>query len=280
MGTIVVIVAFLLAASANPIDDASLHTNGESSNTNGHDGSHSSFEELPKDDSEVSHADDTAPPDEENGFSGGEPQVSSGDESENQDEETASPNDTPSVSTGSDASNNSGNTVSTSVSTATPISTEDTANVTQPPDADPYDCQNRNPLKHIYDACTFLCGGDMMGTARDYSRCLLNYTGNFTEESEPTGLNENATGVCFQGTCIVKPNNATETTPQSPTVTTTTTTPTISESTPEPSMAETVANPETSGTGSPTTPNDSDVGIDTSSQSPPSQLYEGPVAME
>lgn len=287
MGTIVVIVAFLLAASASPIDQSPHDSSGEFSGTNVQDDQHSSTDEVPSDVDKVSGEGDTIRHDEETGSSGG------GDDSQTHDEETPSPGDMLSVSTGSDANNNSGMAVSTSLSTATSISTEgpidlvtDTTNVTQPPDADPYDCQNRNPLTHIYEACTFLCGGDMVATARDYSTCLLNYTGNFTEKSEPTRLEKNATGVCLEGKCIPKPNNVTETTPESSTATTTTTTstttttPTISETTPEPSMADTVANTETSDPGSPTTHKDTDVGIDISSQSPSSQLGDGLVAME
>lgn len=289
MGTIVVIVAFLLAASANPIDDGSRHSSGESSDPNGHDGSHASHDELPSDVAQVSGESDTNRHDEENESSGGDSPVSSGDDSQAQDEETASPSDTPSVSTGSDESNNSGMPVSTSLSTATSISTEgpidlvtDTTNVTQPPDADPFDCQNRNPRTHTYDMCTFGCGGDMVETAPDFSRCLLNYTGNFTETTEPTGLKENATGVCLDGTCIPKPNNVTETTPQSSTATTTPTTPTISETTPEPSVTDTdrTENPESSSPESNTNHNDSVVAIGNSSQPLPSPKDDVPVAME
>lgn len=285
MGTIVVIVAFLLAATANPIDDASHHSSGEYLNTIGHDGSHSSPEELPKDDAQVSGEDTTVPHDVEHGSSSTDSPVSNGDDSHNQDEESVSPSDTPSVSTSSDASNNSGQAVSSSVSTATPVSTErpiavdtDPTNVTEPPDADPYDCKNRNPRKHIYEACTFTCGGDMVATALDHSKCLLNYTGNFTETNEPTGLKENATGVCVDGACIPKPNNATETTPQSSTATTIT----ISEKTPEPSVTytDTTENHESSSPESNTNHNESVVAIGDSSQPPPSPQDDVPVAME
>lgn len=287
MGTIVVIIAFLLAASASPIDQSSHDSSVESSGTNVHDELHSSPDGVSSDVGNGSGEDGTVPHDVEHGSSSGDSTVSDGDYSQNQDEQSSSPSDTPSVSTNSDASNNSGQAVSSSVSTATPMSTEpptdvvtDTTNVTQPPDADPYDCQNRNPQTHTYDACTFSCGGDMMAQAPDYSRCLLNYTGNFTENSEPAGLPENATGVCVDGMCKQMPNNVTETTTQSSTATTTTTASTTSETTREPSAADTDTNHEISGPGSPTSHNDSVVGIQISSQSPPPQLGDGPVIME
>lgn len=289
MGSIVVIVAFLLAASASPIDQSPHDSSGEFSGTNVQDDQHSSTDQIHSDVDKVSGEGGMTRHDEENETSGGDSPVSSGDDSQTQDEETVSPSDTPSVSTGSDESNNFGMAVSTSLSTATTISTEgpidlvtDTTNVTQPPDADPFDCQNRNPRTHTYDMCTFGCGGDMVETAPDFSRCLLNYTGNFTETREPTGLKENATGVCLDGTCIPKPNNVTETTPQSSTATTTTTTPTISETTPKASVTDTdrTENPESSSPESNTNHNDSVVAIGNSSQPLPSPKDDVPVAME
>lgn len=282
MGTIVVIVAFLLAASANPIDDVSHHSSGQSSDNNGHDESPSSAHEVASHAAEVT-GEDIGQHDEEQDPSSSDPSVSSGDDSQ-QDEETAPLYDTPDVSSGNDSSNNAGDTVSSPRSPVTEISTQqsidvdtDTRDVTQPPDGDPFDCKAPKPETHIYDICTFLCSGDMMQTAPDNSICLLNYTGNFTEKNEPTGLKENATGVCVGGTCIPKPTNSTETTGQSTTSTTTTTTPAIPETTPEPSVAGTATNPERSGPENPTNLNDSVVEIDMS-QSTPSQP--GPVAME
>lgn len=284
MGTIVVIVAFLLAASANPIDDVSHHSSGESSDNNGPDESLSSAHEVPSHADEVT-GEDMGQHDENQDASSSDPSVSSGNDSQ-QDEETAPPSDTPDVSSGNDSSNNAGDVVSSPEIPVTQLSTEQTIdvdtdrrNVTEPPDGDPYDCKAPKPEAHVYEACSFLCSGDMMETAPENSTCLLNYTGNFTEQNEPTGLQENVTGVCVQGSCIKKPTNGTETTPQS-SMDTTTTTPNISETSPEPSVTDTATNPESSSPDIPTTTNDSVVKIDSTSQSPQSPQDKGLVAMQ
>lgn len=269
MGTIVVLFAFLLAASANPIDKSSHISSAENSDINVQDGSHSSHEAGPTDaaevsgdgdtgshheeqtpssaESTVSGVDDSPKPDEEQATSSTDSSLTGENGSPNQDGEPVSHSDTPPDSIGNGGSYNTGDDVSLSISTATSISTEPSAqgndtdgsqhahtsseptlptnstngstdieppttNVTQPPDGDPEDCRAADPMNHVYLMCQFMCNGDMMVLAKDNSTCLV---GGETLSPIPTVLQdrripENATiGFCNGGSCITRGVKAT-----------------------------------------------------------------------
>lgn len=303
MGTIVVLFAFLLAASANPIEKSSHISSAENSDTNVQDGSHLPNEAGLTDAAEVSDGDDTVRQNEEQAPTSVESAVNGGDDSHKNEEEPFSHSDTPPVSTGNGATNNAGDVVSLPISSDTSIPTErptdgdsETTIVTLPPDADPVDCRARNPKTHVYLECEYSCEGDIMEVARDNSTCLVNYTGPLTEDIGSTEQNENITGVCMEGRCVPKFTNATETTPQSAasattattaiaesskqsTTATTSTTTTVSETTPQPPAAETTTTPASDSPKTSPNSEDSAQARDISSQSPPSPPDSGPVAM-
>lgn len=146
MGTIVVLFAFLLAASANPIEKSFQISSAENSNTIGQDESHSSPDAGTSDAAVVSGDGDTGAENEEQTLSSAESPVTGVDNSPKQDEEQGTSNadfpltgedgspkqdgepvshsDTPPVSTGDAASSKTGDDVSLSISTATTVSTE------------------------------------------------------------------------------------------------------------------------------------------------------------
>lgn len=128
--------------------------------------------------------------------------------------------------------NDSASTTSTEGPT---IEDSETKNITVPDDADPVDCQARNPKKHIYLECQFSCQGDMMELAQDNSTCLLNYTGNAANDNDSNWPNWNKRGVCQRGECVPNATQVTTANPESsPTGVTFTTgfTETIPDSTP------------------------------------------------
>ncbi|XP_077531995.1 uncharacterized protein LOC144144430 [Haemaphysalis longicornis] len=97
---------------------------------------------------------------------------------------------------------------------------ENNDTVTTPRDADPYDCKNATQKGHIYLSCQYGCGGDEMLMALDNATCYLHPPNETTEllieemynNTEP---HNNETGICFNGECIPRLTNASESSTQS-----------------------------------------------------------------
>lgn len=305
MGTVALLAAFLLAASANPITNSNDHSPEDAPDA--HD-THTDSDHVTDSDhsSQSSSRGDTV-------SSSDEPRASSNEAPQNT-ENPVDPDNTDPYSGDSDPghldkenSNNGGadssdglssevSTASTASTTSPSIEDSTTTNTTIPEDADPVDCRARNPKKHIYLECQFSCEGDMMELALDNSTCLLNYTLNAAAANASTRPNGNKTGVCLKGDCVPKPAEVTEATPE-PSPTDLTSTPSITEASPESSPTETThttgitenestlttpksgASLESSSPEAPTWPDDSGVNSTISSEPPLPTRDFSPVAM-
>lgn len=243
MGTIAILVAFLLAASANPIDDTSHYSSGESWNANVHDGSHSSPDAGPLDVAEVSGGSDTADPNE---APSNDLPASGGHDTNDNNGEPSPPNDMLTIPPEDGTATDGEDTAPSSVTTVSTISTEphittqasnvsytgeddsiktgeldpsiEKENVTEPPDGDPSDCKNASVNGHINLLCTYMCGGDQVLVAENYTRCYLNQTQESTFGMNDTEVQIKAkymkTGVCIGGECVSPteaPTNSSET---------------------------------------------------------------------
>lgn len=211
MGTFVLLAAFLLVASATPIEHSSGTSDGDILDTNSEDGQSS----LPGDGS-VSDAErgsqpgDPSPEDgsqsgpssQEGGSHSGHPSSEDGSQARQPSHEDDSPSGPPSHEGGPASSGEGssvGETTSTPVSTASEESTSPTTTqfvtdltnetavnitnekfpaspnetVTLPPDSDPPDCRNGSQLGHIFLQCEFECQGDQMEVAPPNATCYL-----------------------------------------------------------------------------------------------------------
>lgn len=223
MGIFVYLAAFLLVASATPIENLSGDSPDEPF------GNHD----------EVSRTDAPSFSDGDGASTGS--QDFDGDDTSTQNKGPASSSEISSVSTEDNTANNTGEEdVTASASTVSTASTEnnttdqsefgtpstlvttdsttstirttnedaDSTNITEPADGDPVDCKTRHPETHVYLLCQFECGGDMMELAPDNSTCLLNYTAETGNISVPQGYNYTNSstiyheGVCENGVCV------------------------------------------------------------------------------
>lgn len=204
MMTIVILAAFLMAASATPVEDnSSIITEDPSTRPSVHP------PDIPL---EQNATDDTIKPPSNNtgGHDAGPPPV-----------------DTPEERPTSD-------TVQPWTDLPSPPPTED---MTPPPDGDPFDCNVTHPREHIYLNCSFVCGGDEAVEVTNGAPCSLNHTEIPTEDYNSTASNETVTGVCLDGQCVPKPTTVAEPTTESSTATTTTTT-NVSETNPQSTTSE------------------------------------------
>lgn len=240
MGTIVLLAAFLLSASATPlenslhdyIEDAPVINTGEGSDTHV-DGDSTTTTDIRTEDNSENHSQESDP---------------TIDLSQNSHEHNPDNNDehapTSSVSTGSttatkpspaDNSTNNTDVITSSVATGSTVSTiledstpESNTSLTTPADADPVDCRNATEPDHIYLQCSYGCGGDEMLVALNNSKCFLNQTQTtleFPGVRSRTGITE--IGICIDGECVQSP-------PETSTSTSTTETPTSTSTTAPP----------------------------------------------
>lgn len=234
MGTIVLLGAFLLAASANPI--------GEISQTPSEDASGSGSQDLSVPDavSETAHThhssevpDDDAPGSGDNnelsspplpedvsatGTEEQSPELPNDDGSSIDDNTTPpsppSPENVPApgteVSNGdvmvngtSDEPNTLNSTISTNSSGPDYELPSSTVDSKPPPDEDPNDCNITDGDNHVYLACQYLCSGDEMTMARENAPCYLNQT---ETKLAPLEVRSRTTttekGVCKNGYCV------------------------------------------------------------------------------
>lgn len=313
MGILVLLTAFLLAASANPIGNSredsvgtASHneaedvrsTNDESQLSSGDDTT-SDTNEAPTSIDEVSnsteHTGDGSNENSQNGDVDNEDtrneDVHSGDVG---DENSDNGDTTNSNSNNEDVNNedaNNGNSpngavhtsvVSTASTTPTTSPTgedSETKNITLPADADPLDCRARNPKTHIYLACQFSCEGDMMELAQDNATCLFNYTENPADENNSTRPNWNETGVCQKGDCVRTPSEVTEATSPASSPTGTTTAAGVTEKASEAVTPETTTSPESSSPETTTSAMNSEMDSRTTAQPSPPVPDFSPVAM-
>lgn len=205
MWTVVLLAAFLLAASATPIDNIS----GEK------------VEDTPSTNSEDGHAREHHGSDEGNtdthGDQGPVPAdtltVSTNDHTDIDGEESPSPHDTLSAATDDETDGQTKEADTSPVSTvSTPSEVEESTQETNgsftlPPDADPEDCRNASKPNHAFLLCSYSCQGDEMFTAPNRSVCFLNTSmetiGNrITQEYNHTQHDASVMGVCIDGQCI------------------------------------------------------------------------------
>lgn len=238
MGTFVCFAAFLLAASATPIENffnpsfqdfADDHEQG--SGPESHplpDAVSSSFTE------ENSDSDSDGNPDND-GNPG--PSLSS-----SEDTSVTSTDQLPSVTPADGTSGNDVTDMPSSPSDdedASPNATEptpetppSTENVTPPPDDDPNDCKFTDGERHVYLQCEFGCSGDQMERAPENATCYLNKTETTLLSHEvENGTGKIVTGVCLDGNCVplsTGPSLSTATGETSPSISTTGTTTIIS----------------------------------------------------
>lgn len=259
MGTVLILTAFLLAASANPIEqtfdgnsiEAPAGTDEDVSGSVHHPINDSA---LPTTNEHYTqnHGEDK----DINGVSNG---GSGEDQTSNSDAENASPSPVSSVPTsttmlntadddedtntetgptgepGEDQTdNNDTDNASSSSLSSVPTSTtklqdskqETNDTVTPPPDADPVDCRNATELHHSFMLCTYSCQGDQMFTAPDKSPCYLNETEiRLQLFGVRSRMATTSTGVCMNGNCVTPGElNETETSTTIQTTTASTTT--------------------------------------------------------
>lgn len=169
MGTIVLLAAFLLAASATPVANSPGTLSENISDTDKQESSSSSTVTVSSTTHEASTGDSSKPAEQEGSTSATAVSTNS-----------AEP-DTP------------------------PQQSKEP--VTTPGDADREDCRNGSKKNHIFLECSFLCQGDEMMMAPNHSVCYLS-TANVTSEirnlegDSHTEHDAEHTGVCIDGQCV------------------------------------------------------------------------------
>lgn len=239
MGTVLLLAAFLLTVSANPIANSLEGSNEDGPDTHHEDGPPTD------DDSELSHqqstnndqgeqetsSDDLTHSTDDNEADDTEEQDTqdtshdkSADYTEDNTASNAGDEHSSSVSNDSTTSTKGGNTTNptevTATSSVTTVSTSSTGPdtstqqssdmVTTPADADPSDCRNATEKNHTFMLCSYSCQQDEMFVAPDNTTCYLHppdMMTNFrlTEEYNHTEGNANETGVCYDGRCVRRP---------------------------------------------------------------------------
>lgn len=228
MWAIVLLTAFLVSASATPIEnyqDYIVYTLSTGNNIHG--SPHTHIDDDSTTTSEVPTENNQGDPTENSGSS---TDVSHDSHEHNSNDDVGHQPDS-SVSSVSPTSAKPHNTEQDSNASKTngdaptmtseidPITNNQT--VTEPPDGDPSDCKNASAQGHINLQCTFMCSGDEMIVAMNYTPCYMNQTqGTFglsgTEVHSRTG--ETNIGVCIDGDCV--PNSTTVTSTSSTTAAT------------------------------------------------------------
>lgn len=184
MGTFVLLAAFLLAASATPIENSFSSTSVE----------------------------DTVEPDQESGPPS-LPEDASSAASDHEDQPAEDGDPAGGENNNEDTNNTPTSTVSASTHPEEPEQATNSSNG-PPADADPDDCRNASKPNHVYLLCSYSCEGDEMFMAVNNSRCYINppnvtakYPISVTYNSMEH--HENNTGVCVEGECVGKPTEAT-----------------------------------------------------------------------
>lgn len=206
MGTIVLLAAFVLSVSATPLGSSFRDYIVERSGADNDwmhysnaDGDSTAATELPTQDNESNN-------DEESEHHTHSSQEPSDDVNANTDDQPPT-SLVPATSTEAQTSNQPSTVpetteevYTTQVDLRTILPNE---NVTQPPDADPSDCQNATATNHTFLLCTYICGEDEVLVAANLSKCYLNQT-----KTTPglLGVRNRAeateTGICVDGECI------------------------------------------------------------------------------
>lgn len=257
MGTLVLIAAFLLAASATPVEILS----GDSSDD--HQDQH--WESSVPEHTSVYDAVSA-------GTQGHSPDTHSGGTSENDENDNSlSPSSSEDAAGRSTEEHPSGAVTDhssdndTNDGPSSPLPTQDdfptsnepqselppsTADSKPPADDDPRDCNITDGEDHVYSSCQFLCSGDEMEVARENATCYLNQT---EATAAPFGvrtrMESNETGICRDGYCVPQPRAYPTSIP--------TTEPSTSFSSTETSMSTSTTEISTSTSTTPATINDS-----------------------
>lgn len=111
-----------------------------------------------------------------------------------------------------------------------------------PSDEDPFDCNITHPEGHIYLNCSFICQGDEAQVVPNGKPCSLYHVELHAEDVQSTGSNQNITGVCENGECVAKITSQSSTTSTTTTERVTENTP--SSTTPNPSPTAESSNTE------------------------------------
>lgn len=219
MGTVVLVAALLLAASATPLE-----------NLPGNSAEHTSYhpEEEPgpvspsfpdavsQTDTEYNTADPEEKPDNDSdtiqSSSEHNTSVNNGDEPTSSDS-TVSPSTK--LSAEDDVTNNNTDDATTSLDNSASENWTQPASelpsttnyASPPPDDDPNDCNIRDGANHVYQQCEFVCQMDEVETAPENATCYLNQTQTLSQlPGVRSRTEEMEKGVCINGSCIRPPS--------------------------------------------------------------------------
>lgn len=196
MSTVVLLTVFLLAASANPIQESS--DNSTDISGSGPHNLETPQPSSPEEGSPTSTEDSTG---------------NHSKEDRPVDYLTVPTDDVTAKNTGDELTSSVSAVSSTSAKPDTSTLQNDLLNST-PEDADPTDCRNASERNHAYLLCTYLCQGDEMFTAPNYSVCYL-HPANVTtkipmmEEYQHAENSGSGLGVCIDGQCVPKSTDTT-----------------------------------------------------------------------